>query len=377
MPAQKIKIMILTGDAGLGHRSAAEAIKKAFEIEHGDRCNAIIYNPLNHSKIPDFIRESQSDYDEVVKNLPELYRLGYEISDSKFPVALMEGGFTLLLLDVMREILKECQPDLVVTTYPIYPAPLTALHDTNEFHIPLISVVTDLITVHHVWFHSSVTKLAVPTEIVQQQALKAGLTSGQVIKTGIPVNPEIRKLKRTSKCELRAELGWDPDQTAILVVGSPRITSLMDILKALDSSDQEIQFALVAGGNESLHETFENHDWNHPVNIYGFVDFMPQLMRAADVIVCKAGGLIVTESLASGLPLMLVHVLPGQEEGNADFVVDHNAGALCKEPEEALGILSRWLVDDKKGLKETAHRAEDLGQDDAAFKVVEAAWDLL
>jgi 1,2-diacylglycerol 3-beta-galactosyltransferase len=104
----------LTGDAGLGHRSAAEALEKAFESQYTNQGKVTINNPLNLPEIPEIIQQSQSDYDEIVKNIPELYRLSYEVSDSELPVSLMEGGFTLLLLDVMREIIAETQPEIII-----------------------------------------------------------------------------------------------------------------------------------------------------------------------------------------------------------------------------------------------------------------------
>ncbi len=377
MSEKKRKILILTGDAGLGHRSAAEALEKAFTKHYAGQCEVTIKNPLNHPEIPDFIRESQSDYDEIVKNMPELYKMGYEVSDSNLPVSLMEEGFTLLLLDVMREIIAETKPDFMITTYPIYPAPMSALRDADNLEIPTISTVTDLVTVHHVWFNKDLTLLTVPTEAVRQRALEAGLSPEQVILTGIPVDPEIHELKEISKSDLREELGWDTGLTTILVVGSPRVTSLMDILLEMDSSNHPFQFALVAGGNEQLFEKFKSTKWEHPASTYDFIDFMPKLMRASDMIVCKAGGLIVTESLASGLPLMLVHVLPGQEQGNVDYVLDHEAGALCETPQEALETLSCWLANAKTEIEEIAQHAEDAGQADAAFRIAERSWKLL
>jgi 1,2-diacylglycerol 3-beta-galactosyltransferase len=336
-----------------------------------------INNPLNLPEIPEIIQQSQSDYDEIVKNIPELYRLSYEVSDSELPVSLMEGGFTLLLLDVMREIIAETQPEIIISTYPIYAAPLSALRKADDLTLSVISTVTDLVTVHHVWFNQGLTKLTGPTEAVRQMALEAGLQPEQVILTGIPVDPEIHELKQVHKSELRKALGWQANLAIVLVVGSPRVPSLMDILSEMDSSDLPIQFALVAGGNEELYQAFKSRQWEHPASNYDFVEFMLKLMRASDLIICKAGGLIVTESLASGLPLMLVHFLPGQEEGNVDYVLGHGAGAQCEEPEEAVQTLSHWLADDRVKLREIAKKAEEAGKAEAAFTIAQAAWELM
>jgi UDP-N-acetylglucosamine:LPS N-acetylglucosamine transferase len=74
-----------------------------------------------------------------------------------------------------------------------------------------------------------------------------------------------------------------------------------------------LEFALVAGGDEELEQRWSAWAWHQPAHVYGYVNDMPSLMLAADLIVCKAGGLIVSEALAAGLPLLLVEVIPGME----------------------------------------------------------------
>ncbi len=150
-------ILILTGDADLGHRSAAEATRDAIQNRFGKSCKIKIVNPIIHFTIPSFFRESQSDYDIIVKKIPELYKFAYEISDSNLPVKLIVSGLTLIFFQVLREILGKFKPNIVITTYPIFIAPLAALTLLNEITIPWITVVTDLVTVHHIWFNKYTT----------------------------------------------------------------------------------------------------------------------------------------------------------------------------------------------------------------------------
>ena len=98
------------------------------------------------------------------------------------------------------------------------------------------------------------------------------------------------------------------------------------------------------------------------------------MMRAADGIVCKAGGLIVTESLASGLPMMLIDVIPGQETGNAQYVIDGGAGRIAHDPIEALEIMCHWLNQGGQQLADQAANARQLGRPRAAYDIAELAW---
>ncbi len=96
-------------------------------------------------------------------------------------------------------------------------------------------------------------------------------------------------------------------------------------------------------------------------------------MQAADFIVCKAGGLIVSESLAIGLPLLLVEAIPGQETGNAEYVVQGGAGALVEDAPEALKTVFHWLNHEGAELKERAANAKHLGAPNAAARVADLA----
>ena len=378
MEQEKKKILILMSEAGLGHRSASNALRDTIQLKYADSCVVEVINPLDHPKTPKALQKSQTDYDEIIKNLPDLYKVGYQISDGALPVTFIEGGLIVALYLPLRDILLTHKPDLILITYPLYQAPLEAIMALqNQPRTPLFTTITDLVTVHHLWFDPNITRLAVPTDEVKNLAVKAGVHEDQIIKTGIPVNPRINQLQHADPKDLRRELGWDEDLTPILVVGSPRMYNLGSLLPALDQSEAPFQLILVAGGNEELHEQIQQTDWQHPTHIYNFVDDLPMMMRASGMAICKAGGLIVTESLASGLPLLLVDALPGQEVGNMEFVVFNGAGEYYTTPEDVLACVNRWFANDEKVLKQLAENAKRIGKPEAAFEIIDESWKIL
>jgi 1,2-diacylglycerol 3-beta-galactosyltransferase len=376
--ANRKKVLILSADAGLGHHSAAEALRDALRLQYGDLAEVEINNPLDHPKTPKFIRKSQIEYDEIVKNLPDLYEMGYELSDGTLPVSLLEGGLIVTLYDPLRQIVLTQKPDLILSTYPLYQAPLSTVLDLNGLaSVPLVAAVTDLVTVHHVWFNTHVTRCAIPTEAVKQKALEAGLREDQLILSGIPVNPAIGQLKQSDPKALRQEIGLDSNLTTVLVVASPRLNDLEERLTRLDQLEADFQWVLISGGYETLYQTLQEMKWRHPAQVFNFVEEMPKFLCAADLILCKAGGLIVTESLAAGLPLLLIHALPGQETGNVDYVVSHQAGAFCPATDQLYQTFSNWLAGDKARLAAIATNADKLGKPNAAEEIVKQAWALI
>jgi 1,2-diacylglycerol 3-beta-galactosyltransferase len=373
--AEKKRILILTADAGFGHRSAANALAAALEESHGGDCAYEIVNALDHEKTPSWLRDTQTDYDRIAKEAAKLYKITYDLSDSGPASRMMENAMRVLLYRTMRDIVLRFKPDAIISTYPLYQAPLNALFTLRWSFVPVVCVVTDLATVHQIWFTRDADLTVVPTAIVRDLALAAGVPGDRLEVIGIPVSPRIAEDRR-GKGEVRAELGWRSDLVTLLAVGSKRIAKLSGVLDVLNHSGLPLQIAAVAGGDDALYESFRSREWHLPVKLYNFVDDMPSLMRASDAVVAKAGGLIVTESLAAGLPLLFVDMIPGQETGNAEYVVDGGAGDIASDPAEALEIVWHWLDDGGRRLAERAARSKALGRPRAAFDIVERAWAL-
>jgi len=375
MTDDKKRILILTADAGFGHRSAANAVAAALHETHDDDCDVDIVNPLDDERVLPVLRNSGSDYDRLVREMPDLYKIGYEVSDAAVPTAMFDAALIVMLYEVMGDTIDRYNPDAIVTTYPLYQAPLGALSVIRRQHVPLITVVTDLATVHHIWFHEAADECLVATPTVHDLAAAAGLETDRVHITGIPVHPSVIGEAR-APAAIRDALGWSvgADVKTVLAVGSKRIGNLLGVLQALNHSGLPLQLVVVAGGDEDLYDKLQSEEWHVPAHIYNFVGNMPELMHASDCIICKAGGLIVTESLACGLPLLLVDVLPGQETGNADYVVQGGAGELSPTPLDGLETMCHWLMLGGERLTQCAQNARRLGKPRAAYDVAERAW---
>jgi 1,2-diacylglycerol 3-beta-galactosyltransferase len=370
----KKRVLILTADAGFGHRSAANAIQAALEELYGGQVTVDVVNALDEPTSPAFLRDSQSDYDRWVRNVPELYQLGYEASDNPVPTAILEQSLIILLLETMRLLLERYKPNLVVNTYPAYQTPmLTAIRRFKRSRIPFFTVITDLSTIHRLWFDRRVSGCLVPNSLVADLATTYGVDASKVTITGIPVSPAISHETR-ARNKIRKELGWLPDIPTVLAVGSKRVDRLMDTLNVINHFGCDLQLAVVAGNDEVVYNELSHVDWHIPAYIYNFVENMPTLLKASDLLVCKAGGLILTEALASGLPMMLIEVIPGQETGNAEYVTAYGAADIAQSPIEVLETLRHLMKDDQSLLKKRAANAVLIGKPSSAFDTAKILW---
>lgn len=366
------RFLILTNDTGFGHRSAANAVAEALAEMHGEECLVEVANPLDDDRAPAILRDSQVDYDRMVREMPDSYKLRYEFSDAAVPNVIIESAVTVMLFNIVRDLFARFQPDVILATHSMYAAPASAVMAIQQWNIPYLVVVTDLTNVHRMWFHKAADLILVPTRHAYEQALELGIPSRRVVVTGIPVNPRLSKETRPPEI-IRRELGWQPDRHTVLVVASKRVKGVEEVLHVFNHAALPAQLAIVAGGDSELFERLQKVDWHAQVHLYNYVENLPAMLCAADCVISKAGGLIVTEALACGRPLLLIDVTPGQEEGNAAYVVQNEAGVLARTPVEALERLYHWL-NDPALLAETQERARALGRPLAAYTVADLAW---
>jgi 1,2-diacylglycerol 3-beta-galactosyltransferase len=375
LPPKK-HILILTADAGFGHRSAAQAVSDALSLIYPNSCECTIINPVNERNGPFPLRNTMRNYDRTVTRWTAYYRITYALSDTRPVCSLLDRLMRIMLGRSMAGLLVEFQPDAILSTYHLYNPPLQQAIDQLEAPIPFFSVVTDLQNVHKMWLRSGPERIFVASQAVRLEALAYGLNGEHVIISGIPVNPRIG-FEKKSRQALRQELGWDESLTTLLAVGSRRVEALLAHLQAINQAGLPLHLAIVAGGDEILFQKLKAVNWRIPVHIYGFVDQMADLMLAADLLISKAGGLIISEGLASGLPLLLIDYIPGQESGNVRFVCDNRAGRLATTPQETLTVLQNWLQDGGRGLHTAAANARQIGRPEAANQVAEKVWEAI
>jgi 1,2-diacylglycerol 3-beta-galactosyltransferase len=365
------RFLILTADVGFGHRGAANAVASAFADLFAGQVQVALVNPWEDKRIPGLLRNNQTDYDRLVREAPQTFRLQYRLSDARIPVAVIESAVTVMQAGVIGDLLSKHTPDVVLCTYPFYLAPLSAYRPP----IPFIGIVCDVTEIHRIWFNKGAALTVVSNQEAYQEALGFGLQAARLRVTGIPVDVNFARETRPPQ-EIRATLGWNPNKTTVLVAGSKRIRNLEQVVNVLNQSGLAIQLVIVAGGDDALYEHFLNMEWRLEAHVYNYVKTMPEFMKASDLVISKAGGMIVSEALACGLPLLITDISPGQEEGNAEYVVRNGAGALALETEKMLEILKFWLAEDKKELAQRALAAKQLGKPGAANEIALLAWQI-
>jgi 1,2-diacylglycerol 3-beta-galactosyltransferase len=361
-------IIILTADTGGGHRSVAEALSEALR-EAGqtdvEQIDAFAYAPWPLS-------QAQRFYLPMISRASRVWGLGYHYLNNR-----LTGGLYLralvepLLRGGLRRLYREHQPSLVVSTHPVFQfAAARALHRDCP-GVPFVTMVTDFASAHRWWFTRLADLCLLPSEELRPVAIAGGVAPRKIYVTGLPVHRAFSMNRYVTRQEARIALGIEDRTTLLIVGGGEGMGAIQAMAQSVERTLPELQMMVVAGRNVPLDKSLHAHKWAGPTHIFGFVRNMPQLMRAADVIVTKAGPSTISESLICGLPILLSGFVPGQEEGNVKFVLTHRAGYFLQRPESELGdILNGLLAEHGTALAEFARNAYALGRPDAAREAV-------
>jgi len=335
---RKPHILFLFSDAGGGHRAASEAIIEALHLEFGDAVVTEIVDFLQDYAPPPYNRLPHI-YPDLVR-VPELWGVGFHISDGRRQARIMTSTLWPIVRRAARRLVREHPSDMLVSVHPL--ATSFFLKALGKNRPPFITVVTDMVSTHALWFDRRADLILVPTELARQRAIEYTMPPEKVRVVGQPITAR-HCAPPCDRQSLRAKLSWPQDKLIVLLAGGGEgMGPLAKTARAIDESGLDVGLVIVTGRNARLKTSLEKQSWENPTFVYGFTHDMADFMRAADVLVSKAGPGTIAEALAAELPIILFAKLPGQEDGNVSFVEHVGAGVWAPEPLKVVRTLTRW-----------------------------------
>lgn len=418
------RVLLLTTGLGSGHVRAAKAIEEAWcAADPQARVHTLDFWSLMDPGVADVIQQS---YLRLVSEHPDLYDRVYHL-DQRLWRALLAGGavpaslqrvlrlfardashlrhggnrtdrwlFLALLGALKRHMwgwpgsvlrsgllgfayrclsrrlgtrIRAFGPDVIVVT-EMWPAVLLSpLKEHGAVAAPAVGVLTDY-GVHDLWVQPGIDHYCVASHDMALALGAAGVEEARISVTGIPLMPGFRH--PPSQEEARGALGLDPGCAVVLLLGGGLGLGLDGVAKQMATCGMDAHWLVAAGRNQAALEHLSAlANASSRLQLYGWTEHMEQLMRAADVVVGKPGGLTVAEAMACGRPLVATHCLRGQEGFNVRFLEAHAAGRLV--PVQDLAATVAALLTDRQQLAAMQARAWALGHRDSAQRVVEIA----
>lgn len=346
--------LFLAAPFGTGHLYAAQAAAEAWQ-ELAPNWRVTVANVS-----PPLVRGVAAGYLELLQWAPGLYRRLYHAAIPPTTAWLIRRAF----LRPVIQALRANQPNVVVATHP-FPGRVAAhLKRKGRIRAKIAFVVTDFLP-HQLWVCPGVDQYFVATAAGAARLRELGVHPDRIQISGIPIRPAFNHpAGRPTDHLLRTE-------RQVLVMGGGLglgpISEAVGALAALPHP--ELRVTVICGKNEMLRSELQVQlRGDGRFRLLGETDQIPALMRESDLLVSKPGGLTCCEALASGLPMLLLAPLPGQEEENAEALLMTGAARIA--PTEGIGgLANRLLWTEPAELRAMRVSALSAGRPDASHTI--------
>ncbi|HRY29808.1 MAG TPA: glycosyltransferase [Elusimicrobiota bacterium] len=373
MSALKKRVLFLYIAISSGHQRAAEALMGAVSrLNPHIVCHGIDTIAETYPIAGRFIGRM---YLEMLKYTPQIWEFLYDNPAVEGTTRELREVMGAMNTRKIYRLLKRYRPRCLVCTQAVPLSVLANLKRRGRIKLPLVGVVTDF-DAHSYWLSRHVDLYLVATDEIKRKMVREGIKEHRVAVTGIPIDPHFAV--PGNKVDERDRLGLHPDKPTVLVTGGSRgLGPLEDIVSSLRRAMPSLQVIAVCGHNtharDILQERFGN---DRHVRVFGFTRNLPRFMDAADLLVSKPGGMTCAESMAKGLPLVMIRPIPGQEERNARYLLKHGAAARAQTIGELVSTVQN-LLKNREHLRQIAGRAKALAKPDAAPEAAEAILKIL
>lgn len=313
-----MRVLVLTVTAGQGHTATANAVAEGLK-KRGVDCKVLDAYKYINSVLADTLEKS---YLLSIQYIPKTYGAMYSLFENKkkpaeFSFLPITNNF--LSAGKMIKYIEEYQPDIVISTHIFCGTIMTYLKKVFPL-IKTIGIVTDF-TLHPFWEETNLDYYVVANHLLINQCNKKGIPKDKVLTTGIPISDKFSK--RMPKQQAREQLGIENKNTIMFMMGSMGFGDMPSEIYTMDKLELDFQVLCVCGRNETAKKKISALKTKHKIYSYGYVDNVDQMMDAADFIITKPGGLSMSESLAKGLPTLLLEPIPGQEDRNREFFLNN------------------------------------------------------
>lgn len=340
-----MKVLIFYAAYGGGHLSAARSIKQYldsnFDNVETELVDCVKYINKGLDKITTLA------YKEMAKKAPWAWGEIYNHSQ-KGTMSHISNGANKIMSIKLYKLFEEFKPDIVISTHPFGSQMTAYLKSKGKTNCILASVMTDFAS-HDQWLvgHEYIDHIFVSHEGMKKDIIAKGVKSSKIHATGIPLSN--RFLEHFDRKEIKSSFDLDINKKTILFFGGGEFglgkDKTLKILKAfIDNIKDEYQIIAISGKNAKMQEKFTELVGDNPnVQVYGFTNEVPELMSISDLVVTKPGGLTITESLASGLPIVVINPIPGQEVENAEFLEKKGVAVWIRKTEDPQQAVAELL----------------------------------
>jgi len=371
------KILIVYATAGIGHKKASVAVKKALDEVAPKEIEVTLIDALDYTNA--FFKWSYLQaYLLMVNKLPTFWGLSYYITDNFFVnivVSKIRRLSNWLNSIKFSKYLKDNKFDVIISTHFFASEVIANMKKSGDLNARLITIVTDY-RLHSWWVAPQTDLYIVASREAKNDLIRWGEKEDKVKVLGIPVEPVFSK--KFDKAATIDKLGLTKDLFTVLVIGGGfGVGPIEDIIKNCDKVRSPIQVVAVCGHNEELVARLNAVKSGLKIHLHpmGFIDNVYEYMEVSDILISKSGGITVSESLAKEIPMVVIAPIIGQETRNAGFLMDNGAAFIIHKTEDLKDLLEK-LTSDKDLIANMKEAVRAVKKPMACYDAAKIAIDL-
>ncbi len=351
MENKKQKYMFFYLKTGGGHLAPAKAVANYMEKYFGEDSTVVLVDGLKEA--PEYSRFILEDGYRILQNNAKwsfefLYAVNKLSVFAKYNSLLVSGR---VIPYIKKQILSE-MPDKIVIFHFFLIKPVYAILRKAKLNIPVLTVVTDPYSVHPVWFLNKKQRMVVFSEKVKEYAISQKIKPSNINVFHFLLDEKFSEQPDKGIIpKLKQKYYINPNKKTILIVGGgDGIPRGHIILKRLIEAELNANIIIVCGKNQKLYKFAEKlklKEFANDLHVYGYVDFIYELLNISDIVISKCGASTFMEILLSKKIPIITDYIWEQEKGNVDYLVENEMGIFEKRLKKLPEIINRLIEDEE------------------------------
>jgi processive 1,2-diacylglycerol beta-glucosyltransferase len=358
------RILILTAGFGEGHNSAARGMRDGLAAVSAGAVAVELHDIFaeTYGFANDWARQG---YLAMINRAPGTWGRLYRWLDGRQEFA-PQLRWLFMAKGRLSQLLVRFQPTAVVSVYPAYPHLLDTILNGVPAAFQRVVCITDSITVNAIWFRCASDLFLVPNEQTAAVLATAGLPNEKVRVTGFPVTPKFAELG-----ELRQPPALGGERRILYMINAGG-RAAPEIIRRLTRLP-DVRLTVTVGRDERLRRTVEavNAEVARKFEIVGWSDQLPRMMLESHLLISKAGGATVQETIAAKCPMIISQIVPGQEEGNARLIEETRSGVVATNPEAIIAAVKQAFAEDGRLWHEWSTNISRLSRPKASLEIAQ------
>jgi processive 1,2-diacylglycerol beta-glucosyltransferase len=358
-------ILIISSDfTGHGHKSITESLSEKFAENEGVKIHVVDGFSLGGKTL---LKIGKS-YGPITRSSKNLWELIWDVSAIK--PALVNEFIELIIKDNFSQLLKEVNPDLILSVHPNFNGSIINILEKHKVKIPFVTFIADLVSIYPLWADPRADYIISPTAEAKDKCIEYGVSENKVKVLGFPVRS--RFYKHIEEHQEYNGYNTDMPLKCLIMSGGEGVGNMRKIAEILLDNFNCI-VKIVAGRNTRLRKSLEQslvEKYGDKVEIYGFMENIQDLMQSSDIAFTRGSPNVMMETIACNIPLVITGALPGQEEGNPKFAEKYNLGVVCENIKNTKNTISSLLENNAQKLNEIKDSQKSYSNPNVAKDIV-------